>query len=204
MKRQIRFGVFETNSSSEHSIALINLDTFRKWKSGEVMGRVKSMQQDNHCWGNFWSEMLSFEFTEDFEKASADNVNIFNLVIADHLRKNEEHKQRCLSYIPKIERELTKEEEKNLSEEEFDQYMEDKYMDSIHRFDEPTYDYYKDLYGNMKFEDFDKHFGKAESGMWMTFREFWDSWIEHNDCYSPFEHDDIDNNMHIIGKYFHS
>lgn len=204
MKRQIRFGVFETNSSSEHSIALINLDIFKKWKSGGVMGRVKSMQQADGCWGNFWSEMLSFEFTDDFEKAESENEKTFNLVVHDHIKKIEAYREKCISYIPKLERALTAEEQEKLSPEEYYQYQEDEYMDKIHQFDEESYNCRKTLYENMKPKDFDEHFGKVESGMWVTFPEFWDSWIKNNDCLSPFEHDDIDNNMHIIGKYYHS
>jgi len=204
MKRQIRLGVFETNSSSEHSLAVINLDKFKKWKKCELMGRVCSMQQDNNCWGNFWSEMLSLEFTDDFENAKFENEKIFNLIMNDHIKKNEEYKQRCLSYVPKLEKRLTAEEKRQLSEEELVEYMDNEYFDSINTFNESTYNYYKSLYENMKIEDFEKHFGKVESGMWVTFQEFWDSWIEHNDCYSPFEHDDLMNNVHIIGKYYHS
>ncbi len=35
MKKQIRSGVFETNSSSVHSLTLTDGDTFSKWESGE-------------------------------------------------------------------------------------------------------------------------------------------------------------------------
>lgn len=36
MKRQIRHGVFETNSSSTHSLTTCMVDDFEKWKRGEV------------------------------------------------------------------------------------------------------------------------------------------------------------------------
>lgn len=37
MKRQIRRGVFETNSSSVHSLTMCSSDEFDKWVRGEVM-----------------------------------------------------------------------------------------------------------------------------------------------------------------------
>ena len=36
MRRQIRRGVFETNSSSVHSITMCSGDTYSKWESGEL------------------------------------------------------------------------------------------------------------------------------------------------------------------------
>ena len=36
MKRQIRRGVFETNSSSVHSITMCSDDEYSKWNSGEL------------------------------------------------------------------------------------------------------------------------------------------------------------------------
>ena len=37
MKRIVRAGVFETNSSSTHSLTMMSLDEFNKWKSGELL-----------------------------------------------------------------------------------------------------------------------------------------------------------------------
>lgn len=37
MKRQIRNGVFETNSSSTHSITICMQEDFDKWENGEVL-----------------------------------------------------------------------------------------------------------------------------------------------------------------------
>lgn len=37
MKRQVRFGVFETNSSSTHSLVICDKETFDKWKNGELL-----------------------------------------------------------------------------------------------------------------------------------------------------------------------
>lgn len=36
MKRQVRRGVFETNSSSVHSITMCTQETYSKWEKGEV------------------------------------------------------------------------------------------------------------------------------------------------------------------------
>lgn len=37
MKRQIRRGVFETNSSSVHSLTMCSNEEYDKWKKGEVL-----------------------------------------------------------------------------------------------------------------------------------------------------------------------
>ena len=37
MKRQIRFGVFETNSSSVHSLTIVPADEFQKFTAGELI-----------------------------------------------------------------------------------------------------------------------------------------------------------------------
>lgn len=37
MKKQIRRGTFETNSSSTHSISICTEDEFTKWKNGELL-----------------------------------------------------------------------------------------------------------------------------------------------------------------------
>lgn len=36
MKRQIRFGVFETNSSSVHSLTIVSKEEFEKFKNDEL------------------------------------------------------------------------------------------------------------------------------------------------------------------------
>ena len=46
MKRQIRQGVFETNSSSEHSIAVVACNDYERWK--EVSEQLPLMF--NHKW----------------------------------------------------------------------------------------------------------------------------------------------------------
>lgn len=50
MKRQIRRGVFETNSSSVHSITLCSQDEYAKWERGEVL---------------FWKDQDKFGTKED-------------------------------------------------------------------------------------------------------------------------------------------
>ena len=37
MKKQIRRGVFETNSSSVHSLTMCSSEEYKKWKNGEVL-----------------------------------------------------------------------------------------------------------------------------------------------------------------------
>jgi hypothetical protein len=37
MLRKIRRGIFETNSSSTHSLTIVSAEDFEKWKNGELL-----------------------------------------------------------------------------------------------------------------------------------------------------------------------
>lgn len=54
----IRFGLFETNSSSVHNFSIVNLDDFKKWKAGKLLFVSNNL---------FDSEDLECE-TKDFER----------------------------------------------------------------------------------------------------------------------------------------
>ena len=72
MKRQIRLNVFETNSSSEHSVSVMSIAPFRAWQEGRFVARRVGSSEDEHTWGNFWSELQDWEF------ASATDAERFN------------------------------------------------------------------------------------------------------------------------------
>lgn len=42
MKKQIRFGIFETNSSSTHSLSMCSKDDFENWKLGRLYFNTNS------------------------------------------------------------------------------------------------------------------------------------------------------------------
>lgn len=46
MKRVMRFGTFETNSSSQHSFAYMSRDVYEKWKSGKYYVDFGSLAAD--------------------------------------------------------------------------------------------------------------------------------------------------------------
>lgn len=205
MKIQIRRGVFETNSSNEHSLTIMNLDKFHDWKNGKVLARIKGKNECDETWGNFWSEMYSLEFTDNIEEAKNDNELKLKKIIESNLQMQEDYKNRCLNHKKRIEKKLTKEEEDALSEEEFEKYQDALYEDNyLYNFDEDNYNYWKKIYENLNWKNFGEHFSLLLEGMWMTYEEYWDDYIKNNDCYSPFEHEDTENNVYIIGKYFHS
>ena len=56
MKKQIRIGVFESNSSSTHSLTIVSEDEFKKWKNGEVIF---------NRWEKTFVENKEPSFTED-------------------------------------------------------------------------------------------------------------------------------------------
>ena len=62
MKRQIRQGVFETNSSSEHSLAVVAYNDYERWKNGELVARSLGRKESADACGNFWSYIHNIEF----------------------------------------------------------------------------------------------------------------------------------------------
>ena len=76
MKIQIRKGVFETNSSSEHSISIVKKSNFDQWKNGTLYAKRSSKVTEYHkTWGNFWSEQYYWSF-DMITKEEADRKNI--------------------------------------------------------------------------------------------------------------------------------
>lgn len=102
MKVQIRKGVFETNSSSEHSVCIMKSDIYNRWKNGEILIRFyKNSKSDfPDTWGNFWSEQFFYEYAEPdkadklnkklFEKERQSTLNALNAELAD-MRDSHDH-----------------------------------------------------------------------------------------------------------------
>ena len=76
MKIQIRQGVFETNSSSEHSISVVRESDWNGWTSGKLVARENGSTKCEDCWGNFWSDLDKWEFTEPSQQTSEENLKI--------------------------------------------------------------------------------------------------------------------------------
>lgn len=70
MKRQIRMGVFETNSSLCHSLSMCTKEQFEKWKNGEVWWddwhNVFTETKNEDC--ITYEEFNDLEYEEIFEK----------------------------------------------------------------------------------------------------------------------------------------
>ena len=63
MKRQVRRGVFETNSSSVHSITMCTKSDYKKWENGELVF-------------NKWSKKL-VPITDEIKKSMDANEKIY-------------------------------------------------------------------------------------------------------------------------------
>jgi hypothetical protein len=94
MKRTIRFGVFETNSSSTHSLTMVSKEEFEKWKKGElVLIDYKNSfinKEDAEEYTNKYSEdgVFSYDeyqeeyleyFEQEYTTKSGDTVVAFGL-----------------------------------------------------------------------------------------------------------------------------
>lgn len=102
MKKQVRIGVFESNSSNTHSITIVKADDFDKWKNGELMfdrwnqefvesAQTKIEEEDVRDYYNDnkekywkdWEQLDSYEKEEWFE---------------DYARENGDPDEQCMSY----------------------------------------------------------------------------------------------------------
>ena len=202
MKLSIRRNVFETNSSNEHSLTIINESTFQDWKQGKLLARVIESKEDPSCTGNFWSKFYYLEFTNNLNKSEL-NSPIIEEIQKQGLLKEELYKTRCLEYVKKIKQKLSLEELDKLSDKERDIYEMNLLEDEANEFDKDNYDFWVNIYKHIKQEKvFDEYFGYINYKLWMTYDDF----IKEMevDCYSMFEHYDPQTNTHIIGKYFRS
>lgn len=79
MKRQIRRGVYETNSSSTHSLTMCSEEEFEQWKNGELLFdewgsesfvKVNSLSDDDKKYAAQDYENHKDEFSEDWSDLS--------------------------------------------------------------------------------------------------------------------------------------
>ena len=79
MKIQIRQGLFETNSSSEHSLSIVKKSNFLDWKAGKLYAkRSPNSSEFMETWGNFWSRQYYWDFALlDHDEAEKKNKEIF-------------------------------------------------------------------------------------------------------------------------------
>ena len=66
MKRQIRCGVFETNSSSTHSLVMCSKEDFEAWKRGEVL--FQKWGSENFVSANKLSDYDKKKASEDYDE----------------------------------------------------------------------------------------------------------------------------------------
>lgn len=79
MKRQIRRGVYETNSSSTHSLTMCSEEEFEQWKNGELLFdewgsesfvKANSLSNDDKKYAAQDYENHKDEFSEDWSDLS--------------------------------------------------------------------------------------------------------------------------------------
>ena len=66
MKRQIRYGVFETNSSSTHTLTICKKEEFDKWERGELLF---------DCWEHEFVKPELLELSDQEKKDVVDDYN---------------------------------------------------------------------------------------------------------------------------------
>lgn len=107
MKRQIRRGVFETNSSSTHSLQICSKDEYDRWKNGELV------------FDSYEDDFIEKEFITNLTDEDKECVKI------DY----EERKQKYW----KSWDELTEQEQEELYQEEINSKLSNKYRYKTYR-----------------------------------------------------------------------
>jgi len=104
MSKKVRFGVFETNSSSTHNLSIVSKEMFEKFKNGEllIMGEelvtqeeaLKEYKENQKRWYDSYEEWLENTrdvetydewkddecletFIEEYTSASGDEIVVF-------------------------------------------------------------------------------------------------------------------------------
>lgn len=71
MKVQIRFGTFETNSSSTHSLVILNKQEYNDWLNGRLFFDRNGSRISGDEYNSCYAAQLKFaeqKFAEDYEK----------------------------------------------------------------------------------------------------------------------------------------
>jgi len=88
MKQTIRIGTFETNSSSTHSLILVNVDEFEKFKNKElyfyIWGDKFLKKEEIAELEDFKSEYPDYKELDDSEKETAINDFICDFSECDY------------------------------------------------------------------------------------------------------------------------
>ena len=89
MKISIRRGVFETNSSSTHTITMCSEEEYNKWKNGELVfdrwqEELVEPKEDNkyheyQTYDEFWEDEFLEGFYEKYTTNSGEKVIAFGL-----------------------------------------------------------------------------------------------------------------------------
>ena len=87
MKKNIRFNVFETNSSSVHSLCICTEEEFDAWKKSEIYydywndkftkNSVNKWNEDNQTYEGFFEESWLETYEEHFTTPSGDKMVAF-------------------------------------------------------------------------------------------------------------------------------
>jgi len=189
MKRQIRQGVFETNSSSEHSISIVNSKDFQAWKEGKVYARqLPGSEEYKNTWGNFWSQLDHWEFKEmTAEEAEKENRRLFD----EYIQKKKTDIELYRKHMEDVKSWKTGECEYFEDDVSKSKWMEKQKL----HLEEQSRNIEK-----MAFENFSAT-RKFYNNFYISYEEYIDA-LRNGDCYSPFEHTQGD--VSVFGIYYHS
>lgn len=189
MKVQVRQGVFETNSSSEHSIAIVGTGDFQAWKEGKMYARqLPGSEEYEETWGNFWSQLDHWEFKEmTVEEAEKENRRLFD----EYIQKEKTDIELYWKHWEDVKSWKTGEREYFEDEESKSRWLEnqkrhiEEHSKNIEKLAFDNFNATRKLYNNF----------------YISYKEYIDA-LKNGDCYSPFEHTQDD--VSVFGIYYHS
>lgn len=88
MKRQIRRNVWETNSSSTHSITMCSKEEYEKWKKGELLlnywrddfveaTEENKEDEDNKTYDEYWEDEYLEGYEDSYTTKSGEEIIAF-------------------------------------------------------------------------------------------------------------------------------
>ena len=189
MKVQIRQGVFETNSSSEHSISIVNSKDFRAWKEGNAYARqLPGSEEYKETWGNFWSRLNHWEFKEmTSEEAEKENKRLFGEYIKQRKTDTELYRKQWND---------VKSWKTGKGEYFEDEKAKSKWLENQKR----NLDEQAENIEKLALENFSAT-RKFYNNFYVSYEEYIEA-LRKGDCYSPFEHTQGD--VSVFGIYYHS
>lgn len=118
--KNIRIGIFETNSSSEHTLSIIKENLYDRWKNHEIVLKKQDIDIDNNyeenyeklqegdsglfrTWGNFFLDQINFDIA-DIRDQKDKNIKLLEEALNSWVTPQYFSEDKIISYKKALER----------------------------------------------------------------------------------------------------